>query len=367
MGERLRVGVVFGGPSPEHDVSRASAAGVVRALPRDLFEPVVVGISRSGRMMLIPAETVSRLGASGALAAEGTDVILAGDGGAGARVLSAEPPHERLASVDVVFPVMHGPFGEDGVFQGFLETLGVPYVGCGVQASATSMDKVSMKRAFLEAGLPVTPYVWFTGRQWQAADDGKQLVDGLQWPLFVKPARLGSSIGVSRVTAPAELTWAVEGALTYDDVVVVEQGVAAREIVAGVLGGLNPEVSVPAEIGVPGDWLDYQQKYLATQDSVTIPASLPPHVTRQVRDMSLRAFSAVGGWGLARVDFLYEEAQQRLYVLEINTMPGFTPRSVYARAWDHSGVSYPDLLARLVQLARTRHRHSAQRAAGMLA
>src|ERR1022692_2793184 len=210
MAERLRVGVGFGGASPEHEVSVASAAGVVAALPRDRFEPVVIGISRSREMVLIPPESLSGLSGGGTLHAAGPGVMLASDGGSGAQGLSAQPPHERLAYVDVVFPVMHGPFGEDGVFQGFLETLGVPYVGCGVAASATAMDKVSMKRAFAEAGLPVTPHVSFTERQWQVcAEELTRVAAGLKWPLFVKVARMGSSIGISRVTSPAELSGAV--------------------------------------------------------------------------------------------------------------------------------------------------------------
>jgi D-alanine-D-alanine ligase len=178
---------------------------------------------------------------------------------------------------------------------------------------------------------------------------------------------MGSSIGISRVTSPAELSGAVGEALRYDDVVVAEQGVTAREIIASVLGGFSPTVSVPAEIGVPGAWLDYRQKYFATEDTVTVPAKLPDHVAGQVRDLSLRAFGAVGCWGLARVDFLYDEAREDLYLLEINTMPGFTPRSVYARAWEHSGLSYSDLLTELIGLGRTRHARMAEREAEILA
>jgi D-alanine-D-alanine ligase len=368
MTERLRVGVVFGGPSPEYDVSAASAAGVVAALPRDRFEPVVIRITRSREMELIPDESFGGLVGDGALDAAGLGVMLASDGRQGAQVLSAQPPHERLASVDVVFPVMHGPFGEDGVFQGFLETLGIAYVGCGVAASATAMDKVSMKRALVQAGLPITRHIWFTVRQWEdSAEELSRQAAGLGWPLFVKPARMGSSIGISRITSLAELSGAVAEALRYDDIVVVEEGVPAREIIASVLGGFSPAVSVPAEIGVPGAWLDYRQKYFATEDSVTVPVELPDHVTGQVRDMSLRAFDALGCWGLARADFLYDEARDDLYVLEINTMPGFTPRSVYARAWEHSGLSYSDLLTELISLALTRHAHMTRHEAGILA
>jgi D-alanine-D-alanine ligase len=292
-------------------------------------------------------------------------VILTGDGESGACVLSADAPHDRLARLDVVFPVMHGPFGEDGVIQGFLETLGVPYAGCGVLASAVAMDKVAMKRAFRAEDIPVAPYVWLTEPQWRAAADPAQVVAGLQWPLYVKPARMGSSIGVSRVTSPAELAGGVEQALRYDHVVLVEQGVAARELICGVLGGFSPVASVPGEVEVAPEtgWNDYRLKYLATTDPVTIPAALPADVAAEVRELSLRAFRAIGGWGLARVDFLYDEAAGRLSVLEINTMPGFTSHSVYARAWAQSGISYAAVLSTLIDLAFTRHELTARGAA----
>jgi D-alanine-D-alanine ligase len=313
--ERVRVAVLAGGPSAEHEVSLQSAQAVLDALPKDLYEPVAVIIDRQGRW----------------------------------------PVELRRELVDVVFPVLHGPFGEDGVVQGHLETLGIPYVGCGVLASAVSMDKVAMRRTFLAEGIPITPHVWFTQHEWRTTTDHWGLVKSLDWPMYVKPANMGSSIGISRVTSIEELRAGVELALAYDRVVVVEQGVTAREFICGVLGGYDtPDASVPGELIVPGDWLDYEAKYLSQAEIATIPAVLPERVAEDVRELAVRAFRAIGGYGLSRVDFLYEEDTGRLYVLEINTMPGFTSRSVYARAWGASGVPYPDLLRRLIDLAFAR-------------
>ncbi|TDD06292.1 D-alanine--D-alanine ligase [Nonomuraea deserti] len=315
MTERVRVAVLAGGPSAEHEVSLQSAQAVLDALPRDLYEPVAVIIDRQGRW----------------------------------------PVELRRDLADVVFPVLHGPFGEDGVVQGHLETLGIPYVGCGVMASAVGMNKVAMRRTFLAEDIPVTPHVWFTEHEWRTTTDCGGLVKSLDWPMYVKPAGMGSSIGISRVTSMEELRAGVDLALAYDRVVVVEQGVTAREVICGVLGGHDaPDVSVPGELIVPGDWLDYEAKYLSRAEIAAIPAALPERVAEDVRELALRAFRAIGGYGLSRVDFLYEEDTGRLYVLEINTMPGFTARSVYARAWAASGVPYPDLLRRLIDLAFAR-------------
>ncbi|TMR92793.1 D-alanine--D-alanine ligase family protein [Nonomuraea basaltis] len=315
MTERVRVAVLAGGPSAEHEVSLQSAQAVLDALPRDLYEPVAVIIDRQGRW----------------------------------------PVELRRDLADVVFPVLHGPFGEDGVVQGHLETLGIPYVGCGVLASAVAMDKVAMRRTFLAEDIPVTPHVWFTEHEWRTTNDSWGLVKSLDWPMYVKPAGMGSSIGISRVTSMEELRAGVDLALAYDRVVIVEQGVTAREIICGVLGGYDDaRASAPGELIVPGDWLDYEAKYLSQAEIATIPAVLPERVAEDVRELALRAFRAIGGYGLSRVDFLYDEDTARLYVLEINTMPGFTSRSVYARAWAASGVPYPDLLRRLIDLAFAR-------------
>ncbi|MCS7477815.1 D-alanine--D-alanine ligase family protein [Umezawaea endophytica] len=315
MNERLRVAVLAGGPSAEHEVSLQSAQAVLDALPKERYDPVLVVIDRQGRWS----------------------------------------QELRRDVVDVVFPVLHGPYGEDGVVQGHLEALGLPYVGCGVLASAVAMDKTMTRRAFLAEELPVTPHVWFSEHDWGTTTDREGLVKSLTWPMYVKPANMGSSIGISRVTSMDELQAGVELAFGYDRVAVVEQGVVARELTCGVLGDHDtPEVSTVVELNVHGDWLDYEGKYLSEAEIATVPAPLPERITEEVRELSLRAYRAIGGYGLARVDFLYEEQTGRLYVLEINTMPGFTPRSVYARGWQASGLTYGELLTRLIDLGLAR-------------
>jgi D-alanine-D-alanine ligase len=315
MTERPRVAVLAGGPSAEHEVSLQSAQAVLDALPKQRYDPVLVVIDRQGKWSM--------------------DL--------------------RQGVVDIVFPVLHGPYGEDGVVQGHLEALGLPYVGCGVLASAVAMDKTVMRRVFSAEDIPTTPHVWFTEHDWNTTTDRRGLVKSLDWPMYVKPANMGSSIGVSRVTSMAELETGIELAFGYDRVVVVEQGVVARELTCGVLGDHDTiDASTVVELNVHGDWLDYQGKYLSQDEIATVPAPLPKPIAEEVRALSLHAYRAIGGYGLARVDFLYEESTGRQYVLEINTMPGFTARSVYARGWQASGLSYPDLLGRLIDLGLAR-------------
>jgi D-alanine-D-alanine ligase len=315
MTARLRVAVLAGGPSAEHEVSLQSARAVLDALPKERYDPVLVVIDRRGSWSL----------------------------------------ELRQGVVDVVFPVLHGPFGEDGVVQGHLETLGLPYVGCGVLASAVAMNKTAMRRVFLAENIPITAHIWFTERDWSLTTDRRGLVKALDWPMYVKPANMGSSIGISRVTSVEELDTGVELAFGYDRVVIVEQGVTARELACGVLGDHDtPETSTIVELHSDGEWLDYGAKYLSGAEIATVPADVPVSIAEEVRELSLRAYRAIGGYGLSRVDFLYEEHTGRLYVLEINTMPGFTARSVYARGWAASGLSYPDLLGRLIDLALAR-------------
>ncbi|XRQ09170.1 D-alanine--D-alanine ligase family protein [Actinomadura welshii] len=359
---RLRVGVVFGGPSAEREVSGASALAVVRGLRADRYRPIAVGVDGDGRWRLVPPADVAEAVAGGTdgpaiedrLTVTGPEVELR----SGGRLVESEAPGTVVEHLDVVFPVMHGPYGEDGVLQGFLETLGMPYVGCGVLASAVGMDKVAMRRAFTAEGLPVVPGVWFTERQWRSCAEPQALAGGLDWPRFVKPANMGSSIGVSRVAGPAKFVHAVEEAFLYDEVVLVEKGVTARELLCGVMGDADrATASVPSETKIGGGFADYALKYLSPADPVTTPANLPMDVAEHVRELSLRAFRAIGGHGLARVDFLYDEAAQKIYVGEINTMPGFTSHSVYARGWAESGMPYEDILTRLIELAFVRRSH----------
>ncbi|MFC3504548.1 D-alanine--D-alanine ligase family protein [Micromonospora krabiensis] len=364
MSAPVRIGILFGGPSAEHEVSCASALGVARALAGGDYRTVAIGVTRTGGFRLVPDAVLGDLlagtGAERAiddrLTVTGPAVELRAGPRPGTAVVTAvDAPGAVHAELDVVFPVLHGPFGEDGVVQGVLESLGVPYVGCGILASAVGMDKVAMKRALRAEEVPITPHVSFDAETYRAADDPEKLVVGLRRPLFVKPARMGSSIGISRVADGDDLAAAIDEALRYDSVVVVEQGVTGRELECGVLGGARPEASAVGEVRVTGGWFDYQQKYFGDADPMVVPAVLPQDVTERIRDLSVRAFAAIGGWGLARVDFLYEEATGDLYVNELNTMPGFTAHSMYPKVWAAAGVGYRDIVDRLVTLAFTRH------------
>ncbi|MEU5671237.1 D-alanine--D-alanine ligase family protein [Micromonospora sp. NPDC047762] len=370
MSAPVRIGILFGGPSAEHEVSCASALGVARALAGGGYRTVAIGVTRSGGFRLMPDALLAELRDRPAgeraiddqLVVTGPAVELRAGPRAGVVQVSAgNAPGAVHAELDVVFPVLHGPYGEDGVVQGLLESLNVPYVGCGILASAVGMNKVAMKRALRAEGIPVTPYVSFDAHTYREVDDPEKLVTGLSRPLFVKPASMGSSIGISRVDEGDDLAAAVEEALRHDQLVIVEQGVVGRELECAVLGGWRPEASAVGEVQVSGGWFDYQQKYFGDADPMIVPAVLPDEVTERVRELSLRAFAAIGGWGLARVDFFYDETAGELYVNELNTMPGFTAHSMYPKVWAAVGVGYREVVDRLVELARVRH---AERSAG---
>ncbi|WBB56592.1 D-alanine--D-alanine ligase family protein [Verrucosispora sp. WMMD573] len=364
MSAPVRIGILFGGPSAEHDVSCASALGVARALAGGGYRIVAIGVTRAGGLRLVPdaalsgflAGTASERAIDDRLTVIGPAVELRAGPRAGTAVVTGmDAPGAVHAELDVVFPVLHGPFGEDGVVQGVLESLGVPYVGCGILASAVGMDKVAMKRALRAEGVPITPHVSFDASTYRTTEDPEKLVLGLSRPLFVKPARMGSSIGISRVAEGDDLGAAIEEALRHDTVVVVEQGVSGRELECGVLGGARPDASSVGEVRVSGGWFDYRQKYFGDSDPMVVPAPLSREVTERIRELSVRAFAAIGGWGLARVDFLYDEAGGELYVNELNTMPGFTAHSMYPKVWAAAGIGYREILDRLVALAFAWH------------
>ena len=343
---RTRLAVIFGGRSTEHSVSCLSAGSVLRAVDRERYDVVAIGITPDGHWVLA-GDDPSALEASGrdlptVDEGTGTSVALAGDPGVkGLLVLEPGEVPRALTAVDVVFPLLHGPYGEDGTIQGLLELAGVPYVGSGVLSSALCMDKAFMKQVLAANDLPIGPYVV------ARPGDG---VTGLEYPLFVKPARGGSSLGISKVTDPAGLRAALETAAAHDPKVVVEQMVHGRELECAVIEGpYGPETSLPAEIVVAGDWYDFDAKYLDQSTRFDIPADVPADVVAEVRDLAARAFTALGCAGLARVDFFLTDGG--LVVNEVNTMPGFTPQSMYPRMWAASGVPYPELVDRLVGLA----------------
>ena len=361
---RICVGVIFGGRSGEHEVSLASAASVLQAIDRSRFEPVPIGIAKDGRW-LVGGDPLR------ALAERVRGALAAGDATSGVKqglVAGAEktdPGSQALAHVetaesfpaglrrelDVVLIMLHGPYGEDGTIQGLLELAGIPYVGAGVLASAAGMDKAVMKALFRAAGLPVVEHLVILSRQWESEPDAvaRQVAGRIGYPCFVKPSNLGSSVGVSKVKSPEALPAAMAEAARHGRKILVERAVQGREIEVSVLGNEEPQASLPGEILYDKEWYDYEAKYGEGHTTLKVPAPLPPEQTRRFQQLAVAAFSAIDCRGMARVDFFLEG--ERILVNEINTIPGFTAHSAYPRLWEASGLPYPDLITRLIELA----------------
>ncbi len=339
--KKLRIAVLFGGRSGEHEVSVRSAASVMTALDREKYEVTPVAISKTGRWLppaesaaLLPAETQVGLSTQRAL------------------TLSREP--ESTSGVDVVFPVIHGTFGEDGTLQGLLELADVAYVGSGVLGSACGMDKDVMKRLFREAGLPTVEHI--TLKRGEVESRWREAAERFGYPVFVKPANLGSSVGVAKASNDEELRDALADAAQYDRKLIVERGVTGREIEVSVLGNDRPEASPPGEIVPTEGFYDYDAKYVSDSAKLEIPAKLTAEQTAEVRRLAVKAFQAVECRGLARVDSFLEESTGRFLLNEVNTMPGFTSISMYPKLWEAGGLPYPQLLDRLIELALESHR-----------
>lgn len=359
-GRKLRVGVLFGGSSSEHEVSLMSARSVLGALDPNKYEVVQIGITKEGRWLLA-ADAVDRLigraEAAGALAGEveRTEAVslLADPGHHGRLQRVPGDAAGQLAPLDVLFPLIHGRTGEDGALQGLFELSEVAYVGAGITGSAVGMDKEIAKAVWSAAGLPVGPYQTVRWRDWrcdQARVKG-EVASRVGFPCFVKPASSGSSIGVHKVHGMEELGPAIEDAARYDRKVLVEEGIVGRELECGVLGNDDPEASVVGEI-VPGhEFYDYEDKYFDDAVQLLIPAELPAATAERVRELAVAAFRAIDARGMARVDFFLEAGTERLYLNEINTIPGFTRVSMYPRLWEASGVPFPELCDRLIALA----------------
>lgn len=364
-GGKPRVAVLFGGRSSEHAVSCVTAAGVLGAINKDKYEVIPIGIAKTGQWVLAAADTAQwSLSASSLpeVVPSQKTVTLAEIGGEHQLIVASpnEVPQE-LGTVDVVFPLLHGPFGEDGTIQGLLELSDTRYVGAGVLASAVGMDKHYMKVVFEAAGLQVGPYIAVTDRQWRKdAESVRKQVDRLGFPVFVKPARAGSSMGISKVDSLDELDAAIEEARRHDLKLVIEAGIVGREIECAVLEGRGtdaPRTSMPGEISVAGgthEFYDFNAKYVEDDAAaLSCPADLPEEAITRVRELSAAAFDAVGAEGLSRVDFFYTPDGQ-LIINEINTMPGFTPKSMYPQMWAASGLGYADLIDELIYLALNR-------------
>jgi D-alanine-D-alanine ligase len=382
MAKKLRVGVVFGGRSGEHEVSLLSAASILKAIDRKKFEVVPIGITKEGHWLaagdaqgLLQGESSAvarRLRAGDPEATPGAKLLHEGiptlmvpeprvaEGADGAVAVPTESPRAML---DVVFPVLHGTFGEDGTIQGLFELAGIAYVGSGVLGSSAGMDKDVMKKLFAQAGLPLVKHVTVLRSEWEKSPKKTVArIEALKYPVFVKPANLGSSVGISKAHDRKELGPALDEAAKYDRKIVIEQGVGsknakARELEVAVLGNDDPKASVVGEI-IPGkEFYDYEAKYLSEGSVPVIPAKLTKAEAKQIREMAVEAFKACDLAGLARVDFLMEaDGRRRIYINEVNTLPGFTQISMYPKLWEASGLGYTELITRLIELAVERQR-----------
>ncbi len=391
--KKLRVGVLFGGRSGEHEVSLLSAASVLNAIDKKKYEVVPIGITKQGRWVtsshaerLLKGEAVAgheprhlRAGdpdatSAAAVLAKGEGIVvppMPGEGHSSLMPFETASPQTTAATnavdVDVIFPVLHGTFGEDGTIQGLLELADIAYVGAGVLGSAAGMDKDVMKRLFRDAGLPIVKHVTILRSAWRDKPKKvqKQIEAALKYPLFVKPANLGSSVGISKVHGASELPAAMDDAASYDRKIVVEQGVAgpkgkAREIECSVLGNDAPIASIAGEVVPIKEFYDYNAKYLEEGSELIIPAKLPKAKQKEIQQLAIAAFQAVDCAGLARVDFLMDPRTSKMYVNEINTLPGFTSISMYPKLWASTGIAYPDLIDRLIQLGLERHAEKKQ-------
>ena len=352
---RIRIGVIFGGRSVEHEVSLVSAASVINALDKEKYDVVPIGIASTGQW-LSSIETLRLLKEKRPVEREQEQLLV------------PDPRKQSLVAIndgggvgkalDVIFPVMHGKFGEDGSLQGLLELADIPYVGPGVLGSAVGMDKVMQKELLMRSHIPTAPSMWFTLDEYEAKQKKilTEIEQTLKYPLFVKPSNSGSSIGITKAHSRKELTVSINTAAQFDRRILVEQGInRAREIECGVLGNDRPVASVPGEIVPCNEFYDYDAKYVDEKSNAIIPAKLPNPVIKKIQQYALTAFRALDCAGMARVDFLVTRKTNRIYLNEVNTIPGFTSISMYPKLWQASGISYSALLDRLIRLAMERH------------
>jgi D-alanine-D-alanine ligase len=362
MKKKVRVGVVFGGRSGEHEVSLASAQSVMNAIDKEKYEVVPIGITKAGQW-IASGDPMKALEAGDAQASR--PAALLGDPSHRGlmRLQDTEQAIEatRLTELDVVFPVMHGPYGEDGTVQGLLELAGIPYVGAGVIGSALGLDKAVFKDVMLAHGFPIVDQVLLKRKAWDADPEGvmDRIEGALDYPVFTKPANLGSSVGISKCDDRAELAAGLAEAARYDRKLIVERGVpAAREIEVSVLGNDDPIASLPGEVIPSREFYSYEAKYFDEGEDASellIPAPLSPEMTERVRELAVEVYQAIDCAGMARVDFLLSGETGELYVNEVNTIPGFTSISMYPKRWAATGISYPELIDRLIELAVERH------------
>lgn len=363
MSKKMRVGVIFGGQSGEHEISILSARSVMENLDPQRYEILPIGISKEGKWYV-------GMEAFHALACDPPKTLLEKDGDNDfARLTSWQPSllaqQEQQSNLDIIIPVLHGPHGEDGTVQGLLELLNIPYVGAGVLASAVGMDKAMMKTVFAHAGLPQCKYSFFLRRQWEQFPSAviARVESEIGYPCFVKPANMGSSVGISKAKDRMGLQKALAEAAMYDRKLLVEEAVDAREIEVAVLGNDEPRASVPGEIVSSSEFYDYNTKYEDGKAELIIPADLSAAQKEEVRQMAIAAFQAIDGAGLSRVDFFLDRQSGKFLINEINTFPGFTIYSMFPKLWEATGIPYPRLLDELIRLALERHQEKMKTAA----
>jgi len=357
---KITVGVIFGGRSAEHQVSLVSAASVINALDKNKYRVIPIGITPDGKW-LSSSDAVKLLRTGKRLDIQPEKILTPDPSHKG--LVSFDRPHHTGERLDVIFPVLHGSFGEDGTVQGLFELAGIPYVGAGVLGSSVGMDKVVTKQLCEREHIPVTPYFWFLKNDYrkQPAKIIANIEKKLRYPCFVKPANSGSSVGISKAHDKKELLSAIELALHYDRKILVERGIAnAREIEVSVLGNDEPIASVPGEIISSNEFYDYDAKYVDGKSTAIIPARFPGTIVKKIQTLAIRTFKAINCSGMGRVDFLVTKRSNTIYLNEINTIPGFTSISMYPKLWEASGISYRELLDRLIKLAIERFREKQQ-------
>jgi len=362
--KKLRVGLIFGGKSGEHEVSFCSATSIIKAINKDKYTVIPIGITKEGRW-ISPQDSELAL-QSGKIEGKST-VVLLNDPSGNALIRTDNnqrlEKNSNLERIDIIFPILHGPHGEDGTIQGLLELANIPYVGSGVAASAISMDKDFMKIIFQQKNLPILKWMTIKRKEWQKNKEKilSLIRNDFEYPLFVKPANLGSSVGITKVHKKEELEKAINLASSYDSKILIEEGLEdVREIECAVLGNDEPRASVVGEVRPAGEFYDYDSKYIDGGTQLIIPAELPDDVSKKVQEIALRAFKAVDAVGMARVDFFVSKKENKIYLNEINTIPGFTSVSMYPRLWVASGMPYSELIDRLIQLALERHQDKNQ-------
>jgi D-alanine-D-alanine ligase len=375
LAKKVRVGVIFGGRSGEHEVSIRSANAVIEAINPSKYEVIPIAITEAGKWLAphhstsLLSETANKKLSSAPQPATNDDIAILGDPSrAGLTYLNLNGENKISAPIDVIFPVLHGTYGEDGTIQGLLEMANMPFVGCGVLASACGMDKVAMKILFRDAGLPICKYVWFLRSEWRKDQAGvlKRAKREIGFPCFVKPANLGSSVGVSKAIDRDSLIKAIDLAVRYDRKIIIEEGLNAREIECAILGNDEPSASLPGEYLIHEEsarFLDYTEKYSSTGHvEFVVPAPLSKAMTGKIQRLAIKAFKSVDGAGLARVDFFLRHDTKELVVNELNTLPGLTEVSGYPKMWAASGLKFPQLIDRLIALAFERHRDKSENA-----